>query len=78
MFDCLLSEKTRQIRDEARDLVKWVPRQMIIDMDNEVMSMIEAHEWYREYFNRKKAGAEIRDYEGDAAESGAPEEKIYE
>ena len=45
---------------------------------NEVMSMIVAHEWYREYFNRKKAGAEIRDYEGDAAESEAPEEKIYE
>ncbi|MBS3756487.1 MAG: acyl-CoA/acyl-ACP dehydrogenase [Desulfobacterales bacterium] len=45
---------------------------------NEVMSMIVAHEWYREYFNRKQAGAEIRDYEGDAAESEAPEEKIYE
>lgn len=45
---------------------------------NEVMSMIVAHEWYREYFKKKQAGAEIRDYEGDAAESEAPEEKIYE
>ncbi|MCF8026713.1 MAG: acyl-CoA/acyl-ACP dehydrogenase, partial [Desulfobacteraceae bacterium] len=35
MFNYLLSEETRKIRDEARDLVKWVPRQMIIDMDND-------------------------------------------
>ncbi|MCF8028969.1 MAG: acyl-CoA dehydrogenase, partial [Desulfobacteraceae bacterium] len=45
---------------------------------NEVMSMIIAHEWYREYFKQKQAGGEIRDYEGDAPESEAPEEKIYE
>jgi len=35
MFDHLLSPAQRQIRDEARDLVKWVPRQMILDMDEE-------------------------------------------
>jgi alkylation response protein AidB-like acyl-CoA dehydrogenase len=33
MFDYLLPDQTKKIRDEARDLVKWVPRQMIIDMD---------------------------------------------
>ncbi len=33
MFDFLLSEEQKKIRDEARDLVKGVPRQMIIDMD---------------------------------------------
>jgi butyryl-CoA dehydrogenase len=33
MFDFLLNEKQKEIRDEARDLVKWVPRQMILDMD---------------------------------------------
>jgi len=35
MFDYLLSEEGIKIRDEARDLVKWVPRQMILDMDND-------------------------------------------
>lgn len=33
MFDFLLSEEQIKIRDEARDLVKWVPRKMILDMD---------------------------------------------
>lgn len=33
MFDFLLTEKQLQIREEARQLVKWVPRSMILDMD---------------------------------------------
>jgi butyryl-CoA dehydrogenase len=33
MFDFLLTNEQRRIRDEARDLVKWVPRRMILDMD---------------------------------------------
>jgi len=33
MFDHLLSEEQKMIRNEVRDLVKWVPRQMILDMD---------------------------------------------
>ncbi|MBU1171069.1 MAG: acyl-CoA/acyl-ACP dehydrogenase [Proteobacteria bacterium] len=44
---------------------------------NEVMSMIIASEWYREYLERKKEGS-IRDCENDAAEAFAPDEKIYE
>lgn len=43
---------------------------------NEVMAMIIAHEWYREYFQNK--GSAPRDYENDAAEADAPDEKIYE
>lgn len=35
MFDYMLTEEQIKIRDEARDLVKWVPRQMILDMDND-------------------------------------------
>ena len=35
MFDYLLTEKQIKIRDEVRDLVKWVPRQMILDMDKD-------------------------------------------
>ncbi len=33
MLDHLLNDEQRHIRDEARELVKWVPRQMILDMD---------------------------------------------
>ncbi|MFH0821242.1 MAG: acyl-CoA dehydrogenase family protein [Pseudomonadota bacterium] len=33
MFDFLLTEDQLKIRDEVRDLVKWVPRKMILDMD---------------------------------------------
>jgi butyryl-CoA dehydrogenase len=44
---------------------------------NEVMSMIIAHEWYREYFAGKKAGLE-RDFEADAAEAFVADEKIFE
>ncbi len=44
---------------------------------NEVMSMIIAHEWYREHFKQKSTGA-FRDYESDASEAEAPDEKVYE
>ena len=45
---------------------------------NEVMAMIIAHEWYREYFNAMKGPDAVRDFENDAAEAEAPDEKIYE
>lgn len=35
MFDYMLTEKQIKIRDEVRELVKWVPRQMILDMDKD-------------------------------------------
>jgi alkylation response protein AidB-like acyl-CoA dehydrogenase len=41
---------------------------------NEVMSLIVAHEWYRE----AKAARQARRYAADAAEAGAPDELIYE
>lgn len=41
---------------------------------NEVMSMIVAHEWYREAAAARLA----RNYSADAAESDAPDELIYE
>ena len=44
---------------------------------SEVMSMIVAHEWYKETeINRKNS--QRRDYEADAAEAFAEDEKIYE
>jgi butyryl-CoA dehydrogenase len=49
---------------------------------NEVMSMIIAHEWYREYAERlaedRAAAARHRDIEGDAVNAKAIEEKVYE
>ncbi len=44
---------------------------------SEVMSMIIAHEWYRERLKRKDPAQE-RDYEADAPEAFAEDEKIYE
>ncbi|MCB2146667.1 MAG: acyl-CoA/acyl-ACP dehydrogenase [Deltaproteobacteria bacterium] len=35
MFDHLLSDKAKAFREEVRDLVQWVPRQMILDMDQD-------------------------------------------
>jgi alkylation response protein AidB-like acyl-CoA dehydrogenase len=43
---------------------------------SEVMSLIAAHEWYREYYERK--GKQPRDYEADAAEGHAADEKVYD
>ena len=44
---------------------------------NEVMSMIIANEWYKQYRQDKKEN-KIRDMESDAAEAGAMDEKIFE
>jgi len=43
---------------------------------SEVMSLIAAHEWYREHFERR--GNLPRDYEADAAEAHAADEKVYD
>ncbi|MBU4606205.1 MAG: acyl-CoA dehydrogenase family protein, partial [Proteobacteria bacterium] len=35
MFDFLLNDEQRKLRDEVRELVAWVPRQLILDMDQD-------------------------------------------
>lgn len=45
---------------------------------NEVMSMIIATEWYREFAERGPSGVDGRDHEADADESEAIDEKIYD
>ena len=45
---------------------------------SEVMSMIVAHEWYREFLKAKAKGLLARDFEADAAEAHAEDEIIYE
>lgn len=44
---------------------------------SEVMSMIVAHEWYREYFKRKQMRQE-RDFEADALSADHEDEKVFE
>ncbi|TNF37575.1 MAG: acyl-CoA dehydrogenase [Deltaproteobacteria bacterium] len=35
MYDFLLNDEQRAIRDEVRDLVRWVPREMVVAMDKD-------------------------------------------
>ncbi|MCC6902145.1 MAG: acyl-CoA/acyl-ACP dehydrogenase [Polyangiaceae bacterium] len=35
MYDFLLSDAQKQLRQEVRDLVRWVPRELILDMDQD-------------------------------------------
>ena len=35
MFDYIMDEKTLALREEVRDLAAWVPKQMILDMDED-------------------------------------------
>ena len=55
MFDYLLTEEQIKIRDEARDLVKWVPRQMILDMDKDAITFPK--EFLREAGRRNLLGS---------------------
>ncbi len=35
MYDFLLNDEQLELRDEVRDLVRWVPREMILEMDQD-------------------------------------------
>ena len=35
MIEAMLTDSQRQLRTESRDFVKWVPRQLILDLDAE-------------------------------------------
>ena len=35
MFDFMMTDEQKKLREEVRDLVRWVPRQMILDMDQD-------------------------------------------
>ncbi len=37
MFDFLMSDEQKKLRDEVRDFIRWVPRQMVLDMDKDVI-----------------------------------------
>src|ERR1700690_3475509 len=54
MFDHLLNEEQRRVRDAARDFVKSTPRQLILDMDEEKIRF--PREWLREAGRRNLLG----------------------
>jgi hypothetical protein len=33
MFDYIMTDAQKKLRDEARAFTKWVPKQLILDMD---------------------------------------------
>ncbi len=33
MFDFIMTEEQKGLQEEMRDLVSWVPRQLVLDMD---------------------------------------------
>ena len=42
MFDFMMTRDQLRPRDEVRDLVKWVPRQMTLDMDADKLTFPKA------------------------------------
>ncbi len=54
MFDYLMNKEQLKIRDEARELVKWVPRQMVLDMDADTIKFPK--EFLREAGRRNLLG----------------------
>ena len=54
MYDFVFTEEQKKIRDEARDFAKWVPKEMILDMDAEKIQF--PHEFLREAGRRKLLG----------------------
>lgn len=54
MYDCLLTTEQLALREEVRDLVRWVPRQMILDMDQDRLRFPK--EFLREAGRRRLMG----------------------
>jgi alkylation response protein AidB-like acyl-CoA dehydrogenase len=54
MYDYLLTEEQTRLRDEVRDFIKWVPRQLVLDMDKDVVKFPK--EFLREAGRRNLMG----------------------
>jgi butyryl-CoA dehydrogenase len=50
MFDYLLNDEQKSFLEEVRDFVKWVPRQVILDMDEDKIK------FPKEVYRRRAAG----------------------
>jgi len=57
MFDYLMSEKQMKLRDEARDFTRWVPKELILDMDAEKIQF--PHDYLKEAGRRNLLGVRI-------------------
>ncbi len=63
MFDFMMTEAQKKLRDEARAFTKWVPRQLILDMDAEKIQF--PHEYLQEAGRRNLLGIRLpRQYGG--------------
>jgi butyryl-CoA dehydrogenase len=57
MFDYVMTEGQKKLRDEARSFVKWVPKQLILDMDAEKVHF--PHEYLQEAGRRNLLGIRL-------------------
>ncbi|MAE72295.1 MAG: acyl-CoA dehydrogenase [Gemmatimonadetes bacterium] len=62
MFDFVLDEKQRAIRDEVRELVRSVPKQLLLDMDADKVEF--PHEFLREAGRRGVMGCRYPEHLG--------------
>lgn len=63
MFDFTMTDEQKKLRDEARAFTKWVPRQLILDMDAEKIQF--PHEYLKEAGKRNIMGVRIpKEYGG--------------
>jgi butyryl-CoA dehydrogenase len=69
MFDFMLTEGQMKLRDEVRDLVKSVPRQMVLDMDRDVIRFNK--EFLQEAGRRNLLGVHLPREWGGAAWIGS-------
>ncbi|MCP4161426.1 MAG: hypothetical protein GY760_15235 [Deltaproteobacteria bacterium] len=57
MFDFIMTEEQKKLRDEAREFTKWVPKEMIMDMDAEKIQF--PHEYIKEAGKRNLLGLRL-------------------
>ena len=63
MFDYIMTEEQKKLRDEARAFTKWVPKQLILDMDAEKIQF--PHEYLAEAGRRNLLGIRLpKEYGG--------------
>ncbi len=57
MFDYIMTDAQKKLRDEARAFTKWVPKQLILDMDAEKIQF--PHEYLQEAGRRNLLGIRL-------------------
>ena len=57
MFDYIMTDAQKKLRDEARAFTKWVPKQLILDMDAEKVQF--PHEYLQEAGRRNLLGIRL-------------------